>query len=49
VLTTTALTAIAQVKGGKARALLVTSPQRLAALPDVPTNAQAGLKDLHGH
>ncbi|RZL41833.1 MAG: tripartite tricarboxylate transporter substrate binding protein, partial [Variovorax sp.] len=46
VLVTAAPTAIAQVKGGKARALLVTSPQRLAALPDVPTSAQAGLKDF---
>ena len=45
-LVTAAPTAIAQVKGGKARALLVTSPQRLAALPDVPTSAQAGLKDF---
>lgn len=39
-------TAIPQVKGGKGRALLVTSPQRLAALPDAPTSAQLGLKDF---
>lgn len=46
VLVTAAPTAIAQVKGGKARALLVTSPQRLSVLPDVPTSAQVGLKDF---
>lgn len=44
VLVTAAPTAIAQTKGGKARALLVTSPKRLEALPDVPTSAEAGLK-----
>lgn len=44
VLVTAAPTAIAQASGGKARALLVTSPKRLAALPDVPTSAEAGLK-----
>jgi tripartite-type tricarboxylate transporter receptor subunit TctC len=46
VLVTAAPTAIPQVKGGKARALLVTSPQRLGALPEVPTSAQAGMKDF---
>ena len=46
VLLTAAPTAIAQVEGGKARALPVTSPQRLAVLPDVPTGAQAGLEDF---
>ena len=35
--------AVAQVKGGKMRALGVTSPQRLPQLPDVPTFAEAGL------
>jgi len=46
VLVTAAPTAIPQVKGGKVRALLVTSPQRLGALPDVPTSAEAGLKEF---
>jgi tripartite-type tricarboxylate transporter receptor subunit TctC len=44
VLVTAAPTAIPQVKGGKARALLVTSPKRLDALPDVPTSGEAGMK-----
>lgn len=46
VLVTAAPTAIPQVKGGKVRALLVTSPQRLAALPEAPTSAESGLKDF---
>lgn len=41
---TAAPTAIPQVKGGRGRALLVTSAQRLAALPDAPTSAQLGLQ-----
>ncbi|MDF3834993.1 tripartite tricarboxylate transporter substrate binding protein [Cupriavidus basilensis] len=31
------------IKGGKLRALMVTDTKRLAALPDVPTAAEAGL------
>lgn len=43
VLVTAAPTAIPQVRGGKARALLVTSAQRLPSLPDVPTTAELGM------
>ena len=38
-----ALTAIPQVKGGRVRALAITSEQRHPMLPDVPTTAEAGL------
>lgn len=36
---------IAQIQAGKLRALAVSTPQRVAALPDVPTLAESGVKD----
>ena len=33
------------LQSGDARALAVTTPQRMSALPDVPTAAEAGVKD----
>lgn len=37
---------IGQIKAGKLRALAVTSPQRNAQLPQVPTTAEAGLSGV---
>jgi len=38
---------LAQVKGGALRALAVASKARVPALPDVPTFAEAGIKDMY--
>jgi len=38
--------AVALIQGGKLRALAVTGTRRNAALPDVPTAREAGMKDL---
>ena len=35
-----------QIKGGKFRALAVTSPTRMASFPEVPTLGEAGVKDM---
>ncbi len=42
----TTSSAIGQIKGGKLRALAVTSPRRSPELPDVPTLAEAGFPGL---
>ena len=35
-----------QIQGGEVKAYAVTSPERLANLPDLPTTAEAGLPDF---
>lgn len=46
VLFTGAPAVIGQIKTGQLRALAVSSPQRLASLPDVPTVAESGYKNF---
>jgi tripartite-type tricarboxylate transporter receptor subunit TctC len=43
---TTLTTASAQIRGGRARALAVSSAQRLPDYPDIPTFAESGYPDL---
>lgn len=46
VLFTGAPAVLGAIKNGQARAIAVSSPQRLPALPDLPTVAEAGYKDF---
>jgi tripartite-type tricarboxylate transporter receptor subunit TctC len=39
--------ALPQIAGGKIRAIAVATPQRLPLLPDVPTLAEAGIKNFN--
>ena len=48
-ITTYSLTAVhGQLKAGKLRALAITSKQRMAEIPDVPTTAEAGFPQYSG-
>lgn len=41
------LASVPQIRAGKLKALAVTSSERLAQMPDVPTMAQAGFPDIN--
>ena len=43
---TTPASVVSQIKGEKLKALAVTSPRRLASLPQVPTAAESGLSNF---
>jgi tripartite-type tricarboxylate transporter receptor subunit TctC len=45
----TVAAALPLIRGGKLRAIFVTSPERLATLPDVPTTKELGYPDLRAH
>nr|MDP2192867.1 tripartite tricarboxylate transporter substrate binding protein [Rhodoferax sp.] len=47
-ISTTLTTAAEQIKGGKARALAVSSASRVSGFPDVPTFAELGYPELTG-
>lgn len=41
--------ALSNIKAGKLRVLAVATPERLGLLPDVPTMAEAGVKDFNAY
>ena len=49
VLFTAASTALPHIQSGKLRALMITDAKRLAAMPDVPSAAEAGVPKMVAH